>query len=58
MTINCTNAAPTAVSQSLTISEDATGSLNLLSGAIDTDVGDTITYSGLLTAPSNGSFTT
>jgi hypothetical protein len=37
VTINCTNTAPVAVSQVLTISEDGTGSLNLLSGATDAD---------------------
>ncbi len=58
VTINCTNTAPVAVSQLLTIAEDNTGSLNLLSGATDADIGDTISFSGILTAPSNGTFTT
>jgi hypothetical protein len=58
ITITCTNTAPVAVNQSLSITEDNTGSLNLLSGSTDTDTGDTITYSGIISGPSNGSFTT
>ena len=44
------------MSQVLTIAEDNTGSLNLLSGATDADIGDTITFSGIIVAPSNGVF--
>ena len=57
VSIACTNAAPVAVNQSLTINEDYTGSIDFLSGASDTDAGDTIVFSGLLVSPSNGTIT-
>lgn len=56
VTINCTNSAPVAMNQGMSLVEDGTGSVNLLSGATDADVGDTISFSGIITAPSNGTF--
>ena len=57
ITINCTNSAPVAVNQSLTINEDGFGLFTLTSGSSDSDAGDTISFSGFIISPSNGSIT-
>ena len=57
VSIACTNTAPTAVDQTLTINEDSTGSINFLSGASDIDTGDVISFSGFIVSPSNGTLT-
>lgn len=55
MNINCSNTAPSIVNQFITINEDGSGSLLILSGSSDPDGGDIITFSGIILSPSNGS---
>ena len=55
ISIACNNTAPVAVDQSLTINEDNVALFTLTSGASDIDTGDTISFSGFMVSPSNGS---
>lgn len=55
VTISCSNSAPTAVNDSLTVAEDASAtSLNIISNDTDADIGDTLSISSIVSTTSNG----
>ncbi len=58
ITINCVNDAPVANSDTLTISEDASATtLDLIANDTDSDGGDTLSISGIITTTTNGTLT-
>jgi hypothetical protein len=58
VTIACTNSAPTANSNSLTIAEDASPTtLDIISNDTDPDSGDTLSIASIVSTTSNGTLT-
>ena len=54
ITVNCTDIAPVAVADSLTINEDGSGSVDVIINDSDADTGDVVSLSGIVTQGVNG----
>mgnify|MGYP006057055121 CR=1 FL=1 len=54
VTIHCTDIAPIAVNDSLTINEDGSGSVEVIANDSDADTGDVVSLSGIVTQGVNG----
>ncbi len=55
VTISCSNSAPTATNDSLTVAEDASAtSLDIIANDNDVDLGDTLSISTIVSSTSNG----
>jgi hypothetical protein len=57
ITVNCTNIAPVAVDDSLTINEDGSGSVDVIVNDSDADTGDVVSLSGIVTQANYGTLT-
>ena len=57
MAINCNNTAPVANNDIFTVTEDMTGSVNVLNNDTDPDAGDIVVFSGVVVGPAYGSVT-
>ncbi len=59
ITINCVNDAPVANADSMTVAEDSnSNTLDLIANDTDSDGGDTLSISGIISTTANGTLTT